>query len=119
MSIREIIAAVFIIAGVFCCVACVVGIYRLPDFYARNHASGTAETGALLLTCIGFIILNGLNVFSVKIVVLFIFVCVCNPIGSHVLARSGYKNGFPMTLDPPPAETAEGKEAAENADSVD
>ncbi|SDB23507.1 monovalent cation/H(+) antiporter subunit G [Eubacterium oxidoreducens] len=94
--IQEIIAAFFMALGIFFCVASLIGYYRLPDFYARMHASGNSETIALLLIAIGFIVYNGWNLLSIKVVILFCIVCACNPIGSHVLARAAYKNDFPM-----------------------
>ncbi|MCR5665511.1 MAG: monovalent cation/H(+) antiporter subunit G [Eubacterium sp.] len=94
--IQDIIAAAFMAFGIFFCVASLIGYYRLPDFYARMHASGNSETIALLLIAVGFIIYNGWNLLSIKVVILFCIVCACNPIGSHVLARAAYKNNFPM-----------------------
>ncbi len=96
--IREVIAIVFLLAGLVFCVTTIVGMYRFPDFYARCHASGNSETLGLTLICVGFIIYSGLSPISIKLVIVFLIVFACNPVGGHVLARSAYKNDFPMTL---------------------
>lgn len=98
MMIREIIAAIFLLAGLAFCVTTIVGMYRFPDFYARCHASGNSETLGLTLICVGFIIYSGFTPISIKLVIVFLIVYACNPVGGHVLARSAYQNGFPMTL---------------------
>lgn len=98
LTIREIISILFLFAGLFFCLTTTLGLYRLPDFYSRCHTSGNSETMGLLLAGIGFIINSGFNVLSAKIVILFLIICICNPIGSHILARTAYKSGFPMSV---------------------
>ena len=94
IMIRDIISACFLFGGLFLCITTTVGMFRFPDFYSRCHASGNSETMGLLLTCVGFIIYAGFNVLSIKIIILFLFVCACNPVGSHVLTRAAYRTGF-------------------------
>ena len=48
MGIREIIALVFLAAGLFFLIASAIGMLRLPDFYTRLHASGNSETLGLI-----------------------------------------------------------------------
>ena len=50
MGIREIIALIFLAAGLFFLIASAVGMLRLPDFYTRLHASGNSETLGLMLS---------------------------------------------------------------------
>ncbi len=108
-EIREIISACFLFAGLLFCIITAVGILRLPDFYSRCHTSGNSETLGLLLACIGFMIHSGFNILTVKIFILFLLVCICNPIGTHILAKTAYKTGYKMAV-------AAGKEA-EHADT--
>ena len=98
LTVREIISACFLFAGLFFCVITSIGISRLPDFYSRCHTSGNSETIGLLLTCTGFIINTGFHILSVKIAILFILVCICNPIGTHILARTAYQTGYKMSV---------------------
>lgn len=96
--IREIICAICLFMGVGCCLTSVVGYHRLPDFYTRCHVSGVGDTLGVLLICLGFIIQSGFSILSVKIVILFLLICICNPIGGHILDRTGRKSKFPMFL---------------------
>lgn len=98
LTVREIISILFLLAGTCFCLTSIVGYYRLPDFYTRCHASGNSETMGLLLVGVGFIVQSGFSVLSVKIVVLFLIICACNPIGGHILDRTGRKSKFPMFL---------------------
>lgn len=97
LTAREIISACFLFAGLFFGVTTAIGIIRLPDFYSRCHTSGNSETIGLLLSCIGFVIYAGFSMLSVKILILFFFVCACNPIGTHILSRAAYQTGYKMT----------------------
>lgn len=96
--IQNIVSAILLMAGMVFCLTTIIGMYRLPDFYSRCHSSGTSETMALLLICLGFIIYSGWNVLSIKLVLLFFIVCICNPIGSHVLTRAAYRSNYPMKV---------------------
>lgn len=96
--IRDILSAICLFGGVFCCLTSVFGYHRLPDFYTRCHVSGVGDTLGTLLVCVGFLIQAGFSILSVKIVILFLLICICNPIGGHILDRTGRKSKFPMTL---------------------
>jgi multicomponent Na+:H+ antiporter subunit G len=112
MQITEIIAAIFIFLGTLCCLTTVIGFYRLHDFFQRCHVAGIGDTMGLCMTCIGFIILlKGANILSVKLILLFLLVCVCNPIGTHIITRTARRTGFTMKLaDDPPEENHKEKE---------
>lgn len=97
-AILNVISIICLLGGVFCCLTSVMGYYRLPDFYTRCHVSGVGDTLGTLLVCVGFIVQSGFSILSVKIVILFLLVCICNPIGGHILDRTGRKSKFPMYL---------------------
>ncbi len=98
MQIREIFAIIFLFLGTFCCLTTVFGFYRLPDFFQRCHVAGIGDTMGLCMTCIGFIILKGADMLSVKLILLFLLVCICNPIGTHIITRTARRTGFTMKL---------------------
>lgn len=93
---RELIAAFFMLAGSVFFVGAAVGMMRLPDFYARIHASGNAETMGTLLAMFGLIIYEGPTINAAKMVFVFLFVFLCNPIGSHILSKAAFKTGHPV-----------------------
>ena len=92
-TIREIIAALFILSGSVFFVGSAIGMLRLPDFYSRIHASGNSETLGCMLSFIGLIIYEGLTITSLKMALVFTIVFLANPIGSHILGKAAYKSG--------------------------
>lgn len=92
-TLREIISALFMIAGAVFFLASAIGMLRLPDFYSRIHASGNSETLGCMLSFIGLIIYEGLTLTSLKMAMIFIIVFLANPIGSHILSKAAYKSG--------------------------
>jgi multicomponent Na+:H+ antiporter subunit G len=87
---------VFVLAGV-------VGVLRLPDFYARLHATSKCDTLGLALMAAGLALHNGLALTTGKILLLVIFVGVVNATAAHALARAAYRSG----LEPWTSEGAE------------
>lgn len=95
-NIQEIIAIIFMAFGLFFLVISAAGMLRLPDFYSRLHASGNSETLGLMLTLIGLIIYEGFSLMAFKLVFVFLFVFIGNPIGTHILSRTARKIGYPV-----------------------
>ena len=94
IDIREIIAVIMIALGILFLIISAVGMLRLPDFYSRLHASGNSETLGMML--IGFVVYEGFNLISFKLIFIFIFVFIGNPIGTHILSKTAFKTGEPI-----------------------
>ena len=92
-TLREIIAALFILAGSVFFIGSAIGMLRLPDFYTRIHASGNSETLGCMLSFIGLMIYEGPTITALKMSLVFIIVFLANPIGSHILGKAAYKSG--------------------------
>lgn len=95
-SIREVIAAIFMIGGMIFFIGSAIGMLRLPDFYTRIHASGNSETLGCTLSFIGLMIYEGATLTSLKMSFVFLLVFMANPIGSHILSKAAYKSGHPV-----------------------
>lgn len=95
-SLREVIAAGFMLAGLVFFIGSAIGMLRLPDFYTRIHASGNSETLGCTLSFIGLIIYEGPTLTAVKLSFVFFIVFMANPIGSHILSKAAYKSGHPI-----------------------
>ena len=98
ISVQEIIAIAFMACGLLFLVISAVGMLRLPDFYSRLHVSGNSETFGLMLSLLGLAIYEGFTLTAVKLIMIFIFVFIGNPIGTHILSKAAYKTGHPMYL---------------------
>lgn len=115
LSLRELIAMVFLLAGFLFIAISAVGVIRLPDFYSRLHASGIGETLGLMISCLGLVIYEcdftgGFDLMIIKLLIVFLLVFLANPIGTHILGQAALKAGVE------PWEKKE-EEADENAES--
>ena len=86
--IRIIIAGIFIIAGLFTLGISVVGIFRFSTMLNRVHVASKCDTMGTLLVLTGLIIISGLTVFSLKLFLVIVFLWLCNPVASHLIARA-------------------------------
>ena len=93
ITLREIIAGIFLAGGAFFLLASAVGMLRLPDFYCRLHASGNSETLGVMLSFLGLVVYEGLTLTSLKLILVFLLIFLGNPIGTHILSKEAYKSG--------------------------
>jgi multicomponent Na+:H+ antiporter subunit G len=102
--IVDLLAAVLLVAGLFFVVVGITGVLRLPDFYARLHATSKCDTLGLALMVAGVALLTGLVLKTVKIVMLVAIVALVNSTAAHALGRAAYRSGLePWTKgDEPP-----------------
>ena len=94
MIIIHIIAGLFILAGFFFFTTATIGLLRLPDFYTRLHATGKGDTLAVLYSLIGLAIYNGVNLTSVKIVFIAVFMFLAQPTATHAISRAAFGSGY-------------------------
>jgi multicomponent Na+:H+ antiporter subunit G len=73
-----------------------VGIVRFPDFYTRVHADTVVIVGGSILLILGAGISGGLDIFTVKAILIALFIFLTNPVGSHALARAAHKSGVKL-----------------------
>ena len=90
MSIVNIIAGIFLLAGFFFFTTATIGLLRLPDFYSRLHATGKGDTLAVLYSLIGLAIYNGFNITSAKIFLIAVFMFLAQPTATHAISRAAY-----------------------------
>ena len=86
--IRIIIAGIFILAGLFTFAISVIGIFRFSTMLNRVHVASKCDTMGALLVLTGLIIISGLTVFSLKLFLVIVFLWLCNPVASHLIARA-------------------------------
>jgi len=88
------VAVVFLIVGAAFLLVSSVGLLRLPDFYARAHAVGKAETLGSMLILAGLAVYNGVALSSVKLLLIFVVIAVTNPTATHALTRAAIRSGL-------------------------
>ena len=72
----------------------VIGILRLPDFYARLHAVGKCDTLGVGLMVGGLSVLEGLSLTTLKILLIVLFIGLGNPTATHALGRAAIRAGL-------------------------
>ena len=88
------IADLLLLLGLLFILAGVLGILRLPDFYTRLHAMGKCDTLGVALVLVALAIYEGLSLYSVKILLISVFVGLANPTATHALGRAALKSGL-------------------------
>ena len=78
---RFVIAALLTLAGVFCMVSSVLGLYRFRYALTRIHAASLMDTVSI------FLMLSGLSVATAKMVVVILFLWITSPVASHLIGR--------------------------------
>jgi len=90
-----------LVAGLFFSAVASLGVLRLPDFYARLHAVGKAETLGVLLTLTGLAVWEGLTLTALKLLFVAVFFFLTNPTATHAIARAALRTGArPLTAEP-------------------
>lgn len=94
----ELIAVAAIVIGTAFLVIASLGMLRLPDFYARIHASTKAATLGLALLLVALAIGLRDRPVVTKALLTMLFVGATAPVGAHLLARAARRSG----VEPPP-----------------
>ena len=86
--IRFIFAGILIVAGLSVLGLATIGIFRFSTMLNRIHVAAKCDTLGALLVLTGLMILSGVNVFSLKLFLVIVFLWLCNPAASHLIARA-------------------------------
>lgn len=88
------IGLILIFAGSIISVIGAFGLIRFPDIYSRSHAQTVVNIGGTCLILIGvFFQAPFLSLYSVKSILLIIFIFLTSPVGTHAIARAAYISG--------------------------
>lgn len=83
-----IIAGGLMFVGLFTLIIAVVGIFRLSTMLNRIHVAAKCDTLGALMILTGLMVLSGWSVFSLKLLLVIVFLWLCNPVASHLVARA-------------------------------
>ncbi len=95
-SVREIVAAFFILGGAFVTFSAALGVARFPDAFTRMHAAtkaGVVGAGSLMLGC-SLAVGTWPAVLSALVGVFFLVSTVA--LSAHALGRAAYLSGAPL-----------------------
>ena len=88
------IAYLFIFLGLVFMFFGTLGIIRFPDIYTRLQASSKCDAAGAVALLIGLMMREGLNSFSLRILIILIFLLLTNPVATHAIARSAAVRGI-------------------------
>lgn len=107
-----VVATALLAGGLAFTAVAVVGLYRLPDVYARAHATSKSETLGALLSLSAAAVAFDASGPTVKLAALAVFLLVTSPTAAHAVVRSANAGGIdPWERDrsrDPPVENAAG-----------
>ena len=113
--IRVIIAGVLMLLGLFTLGVAAVGMFRFSHMLNRIHVAAKCDSMGALLVIAGLIVLSGWNVFSLKLALVIVFLWLCNPAASHLVARAEVKTNPELELICDFVDTTKGEKV--NADA--
>jgi len=79
-----------IVSGLFFFLVGTIGILRFPDALTRAHGAAKCDTLGAFLTLLGIILYRGVSPFSIKLILVIIFLWISNPTATHIIAKSIY-----------------------------
>lgn len=88
----EIVGGILLVAGAAFLLLGSLGLVRMPDVYNRIQAGTKATTLGTLLTLAGTACLQ--PAWSLKLLLIGLFILLTNPISSQVLARAAHRMGI-------------------------
>lgn len=96
--IRIIIAGILILTGLFTFGVATIGMFRMSHMLNRIHVASKCDSMGALLVMSGLIVLSGWNVFSLKLALVIVFLWLCNPAASHLVARAEVKTNAELEM---------------------
>ena len=88
--IRFIAAAVLIVLGLCSFGAAVLGAYRFGFILNRMHAAGIGDTAGIFFVVASLAVARGLQMDTLKLVVLVFFLWFTSPVSTHFLGQVEY-----------------------------
>jgi multicomponent Na+:H+ antiporter subunit G len=93
MSLQDLFAAFFVVAGLLWLTVGGIGLLRFPDFYTRLHPAGKADTFGAALLLLGLVVHLGWSLVSLKVVLIQGFILLANPAAAHAIGRAALRSG--------------------------
>jgi len=86
-TIRFIICALLLALGLVFEVCAVIGVFRFSYVLNRMHAAALGDTMGILLIMLGLAVASGVNLLSLKLLLLVFLFWTASPVASHLIGR--------------------------------
>jgi len=97
-NLINIISGLFIITGSAVIIIGLLGVFRMPDFFTRLHAASIIDTMGTMLIVVGLMLYSGMNLVSLKLLLIMIFILITTPAAAHALAKSALHGNLKPVL---------------------
>lgn len=114
--IRFTVAAVLIVLGLCSFGAAVLGAYRFGFVLNRMHAAGIGDTAGIFFVIASLAVARGLQMDTLKLVVLVFFLWFTSPVSAHFLGQVEYYTNPLLGRHVKPADLPEPEKHPEPAD---
>lgn len=94
MSMVQVLGSFLFLVGGFFTFVGALGVLRMPDVYNKLQAGTKATTLGFISIALGLLCFQ--PGWTLKILLIALFMLLTNPIGSHALARAAKNTGVPV-----------------------
>ena len=100
-GLLEALSWVSLVAGGIFCIIGGVGMWRLPDVFARLHAASLIDSLGIGFLALGMGLQAGLTLVTLKLVFIVLLVGLTSPVATHALAQAALQTGIRPKLKEP------------------
>ena len=68
----------------------IIGMFRFPDFFTKQHALSIIDSAMLPLALVGLIFLQTNVLMILKLLLIIILLLLLNPLSTYMLAKANY-----------------------------
>ena len=86
-TLRFAICALLMALGLFFEISAVIGVFRFRTALTRMHAAALGDTMGIFLMLLGLAVANGLDMLTLKILLLIPLFWTTSPVSSHLIGQ--------------------------------
>ena len=86
-TLRFILCALLIGVGLVFEVCAVIGVFRFHYVLNRMHAAALGDTMGILMIMLGLAVASGVNLLSLKLLLIIFLFWTASPVASHLIGR--------------------------------
>lgn len=85
--VRFFVGAGMLLVGLLIFLLQILGVFKFKYVLNRMHAAAMGDTLGISFSLTGLMVLSGLNVTSVKMALIIVFLWLASPVSSHLISR--------------------------------
>ena len=86
-TLRFILCALLIGIGLIFEICAVIGVFRFHYVLTRMHAAALGDTMGILMIMLGLAVASGVNLLSLKLLLIIFLFWMASPVASHLIGR--------------------------------